>query len=124
MLFLRLETESGILEVSPEHLVAVMEGQVSNFKLARNVGIGDILQHNTKGNSPVTKMTQFLSTGVYAPLTSSGEMWVNDFRVSCYAHHESHVTSHMVMYPMQWLSSSGDGMHWYPKLLKWIYDLI
>jgi hypothetical protein len=123
LLFLRLETENGFLEVSQDHLVAIFaEEEAPNFKLAKNVGVGDLLHHNTEGKSHITKITPFISTGIYAPLTYSGEMWVNDFRVSCYAHHEDHVTNHLAMYPMKWFSSSTLGMHWYPKLLKGIYE--
>lgn len=90
--------------------------------------------------SRVTKVTVGQSTGLFAPLTESGTIVVDDTLTSCYALVDSHVIAHLSMTPLRvkhramellgsvlkatqgvasWLDlkSDGDGVHWFAKVL-------
>lgn len=117
--FLKIETDDGALEVSPEHLIYLND----RYQFAKNAQPGDKL-HKKESTVTVRAITTFHSRGVYAPLTASGEMYVDGFRVSCYAYYESHAISHLLMKPLLFLSEAKDTIHWYPKLIKSIYDFV
>lgn len=124
MTFLRILTTEGTLEVSKDHLVATVNAKSeTDFKFAKDLVVGDLLEH-FKGLSKISSITTFTGVGVYAPLTYSGEMWVNNFRVSCYAYYESHHASHVIMSPMKLFRPSVNGVHWYPRLVQRIYNLL
>lgn len=67
---MRIETEDGTLEVSPEHLIYLND----NYQFAKHTQVGDKLEKFSGTSVVVTSITSFKSKGVYAPITSSGEM--------------------------------------------------
>jgi len=119
--FLTITTDNGILEVSPKHLI-YLNGE---YKFADRSKIGDFLTTSDNKPAKITDISTFYDVGVYAPITNSGELFVNGFRVSCYAYYESHEVAHYLMKPLLWLSSlSENGIHWFPKIVKGVYDRV
>jgi len=117
--FLRIKTDKGALELSPRHLL-YLHGK---FQFAKRVQPGDKLSYKDGTEATVLSIEKFKSVGVYAPSTPSGELYVDGFRVSCYAETENHITTHyLVGVPMQyWPSEVIDGHH--PWVQFWL-DLV
>jgi hypothetical protein len=161
--FYAIETESGVtLTVTPSHLVyadlrndGFKENEISdseNFKavFAGRVREGDyILVQRDGAMSPsrVTNIETKIFSGVFAPLTSSGNLVVDGALASCYAVLEDQSVSHAAFAPFRWshaitgwldLSSSrvvrsGDsrqneprtiGIHWYADILYSLAQLV
>lgn len=104
--FYNLETKSGnSIRLSAHHLIfrKKTNTSLSYAVFASEINIGDFLILN--GSSPiydtVTRITQMKMTGVYAPLTSQGTLFVDGILVSCYAHWPSHKAAHLVMAPIR-----------------------
>ena len=79
-------------------------------------------------------------TGAFAPLTETGNLLVNQVLASCYANINDQWLAHASFLPVR-ISASllrllprsdvrradedpPNGIHWYPRLLKWIADSI
>eukprot|EP01127_Copromyxa_protea_P007592 TRINITY_DN17494_c0_g1_i1.p1 TRINITY_DN17494_c0_g1~~TRINITY_DN17494_c0_g1_i1.p1 ORF type:complete len:218 (+),score=40.27 TRINITY_DN17494_c0_g1_i1:58-711(+) len=116
--FLRLETDDGVLQVSPEHLVYIN----GEYRFAKRAQVGDVLQKVGDETARITAITSFVDQGVYAPFTETGEMFVDGFRVSCYAYYESHDVAHLLMKPLLFLGGESEGIHWWPQVIKSVYD--
>jgi len=96
--FMRLETDKGaVLKLSPEHLVPVVEcgtGQSSSqVRYAKDAQAGEcLLVHNGEQieQQQISAVSTTVNTGIYAPLTKSGNVLVNDVVASCYSKFEGY----------------------------------
>lgn len=150
-----VETEDGQkLTVTPDHLVYASEDRTSGLQDVRPLFAGHLRPNESfvyvRSNdssagvvlSRVTKVTVGQSIGLFAPLTESGTIVVDDTLTSCYALVDSHVIAHLSMTPLRvkhrtmallgsilkatpaqriasWLDlqSDGEGVHWFAKAL-------
>ena len=71
------------------------------MKFANTVNVGDFLWSGGSGLVRVKSVTIVVDTGVFAPLTSSGTILVDDLLASCYADIESHDLAHLVSMPIR-----------------------
>lgn len=133
--FIQLETERGqVLLLTKNHLIFrypskttdsrkddfnTYSSQFQNnlFDLeathAENIQIGDFVYirstRNSVSVSKVINVTFVMKTGVYAPLTESGTVLVDDVFLSCYAVVVDHNLAHAVFLPV--------------RVWDWIYSL-
>ena len=122
--FLRITTtKKKSLKITDDHLLFVeKEGQAAAIP-ARDVNIGDtVYVRGVQGaveRDAVCSISRVLEKGVYAPVTLSGTILVNDVHTSCYFDVLSHDWSHRAMgvaravyhvspWMLQWLSSVGE----------------
>lgn len=111
--FLSLETEDGNrLAVTPHHLVFLSAHCRSNSsdyraQFANRAQKGDcVLVHSAEGHvrpSRITSVTIEDSTGVYAPLTEAGTLFVEGVLASSYALVEDHGLAHWAFGPVRLL---------------------
>lgn len=111
--FLSLETEDGNrLAVTPHHLVFLSAHCRSNSsdyraQFASRAKMGDcVLVHTAEGHvrpSRITCVTAEDSTGVYAPLTEAGTLFVEGVLASSYALVEDHRLAHWAFGPVRLL---------------------
>jgi len=100
--FLDITTETGnSISISPLHLLMVTDNvdEKPSMKFANTVGVGDYLLSGGSGLVQVKSVTSQVLTGVYAPLTSTGTVLVDDLLASCYAHIGSHHLAHLAALP-------------------------
>ena len=57
----------------------------ASMQLAKTVSVGDYLWSSGAGLVRVSSVTSQVETGVYAPLTYTGTILVDDILASCYA---------------------------------------
>jgi len=96
--FHQLKTASGTsLTLSPEHLVPVVQcdalGSSSTLKYARNTQVGECVMVNHEGSiqqSRIVQKEEVQKTGIFAPLTKSGNLLVDDVVASCYSAYEGY----------------------------------
>lgn len=122
--FLEITTLNGkkILKITEDHLVFVEKGGQAAAIPARDVIIGDILyvidDQNVVKKDAVQNIRFVWEKGVYAPVTLSGTILVNDVHTSCYFDVLSHEWSHWAMgvarvvyqvspWMVKWLSNIG-----------------
>ena len=152
MQFIVVTGEDGsVLTLTPSHLVyagrpdcEALECMAASY--AGNVAPGDtILVTVGQAGVRVTRVASVSvtsSTGVFAPLTRSGNLVVDGVLASCYAVIDSHTVAHAAFLPVRWyyslkagaasllrsvhilseavprsLSVIPSGVHWYPDLL-------
>ena len=149
--FFTIRTESGhTLTLTPTHLVyavippqqksaeTLAELQVNEVETsadfvafeamyAKDVQEGDlVLVQNGQGQLKPTRVSAVetkVLTGVYAPLTSAGNLVVDNVVASCYAVVDSQWVAHTAFAPLRlmasiWPSSPAsitEGIHWYAK---------
>ena len=138
--YLKITTmkKKKILKITEDHLLFVeKEGQPSAIP-ARDVGIGDTVYVRGDKGAVETDVVQSINSvyekGVYAPVTLSGTILVNDVHTSCYFDVLSHGWSHRAMgivravyhvspWMVQWLSSIGqeDG---FPGWCRLVYKVL
>lgn len=118
--FLSIATlkKSKILVITEDHLLFVeKEGQASAVP-AREVRIGDKVYVKGDQGAVETDVVQSISNviekGVYAPVTLSGTILVNDVHTSCYFDVLSHEWSHRAM------GSARAVYHMSPWMVEWI----
>lgn len=104
--FLKIELESGrTLTVTRSHLVIRETLNSSEIVYAETLSTGNkLIVHSRNGDKfqdKVIKVTKVFRTGVYAPLTTTGTVIVNDIVVSCYAVVNSHYLAHYVLMPFR-----------------------
>jgi hedgehog protein len=162
--FYAIETEAGVtLTVTPSHLVYAdlqngsdesnnVDG-LENFEavLASRVRESDYIlvqQNGVMSPSRVTNVDTKIFSGVFAPLTSSGNLVVDGALASCYAVLENQSVSHAAFAPFRWshaikgwldfssrraVRSSSDslqsgprttGIHWYADILYSLAQLV
>lgn len=133
--FVEITAENGaVITATPSHLLLLAAADDWRDVFAANVKIGDVLL--TRGQSSVMRPSKVVKTrlvskkGVFAPLTKSGTIIVDDALASCYALVHSHYLAHTAMAPLRWMSSwtnSKDvprGVHWYANTLYNIGDFV
>jgi len=102
--FLDIATTTGNkVSLSPRHLLMVTDNVVKepSMKFANTVGVGDYLVSGGSGLVQVKSVTSQVMTGVYAPLTSTGTVLVDDLLASCYANIASHRVAHLAALPFR-----------------------
>ena len=122
--FLEITTLHGrkILKITEDHLLFVEKGGQAAVIPARDVNIGDTLyvtdDQNVVKKDEVQTIGFVWEKGVYAPVTLSGTILVNDVHTSCYFDVLSHEWSHWAMgvaravyqvspWMVKWLSNIG-----------------
>lgn len=123
-----MTAENGVvITATPSHLLLLADADGWRDTFAANVKIGDVLL--TRGPSSVMRPSKVVKTrlvskrGVFAPLTKSGTIIVDNALASCYALVNSHLLAHTAMAPLRWISgwSSEEtvprGVHWYANAL-------
>jgi len=96
--FVNIKTAVGTsLSLSPEHLLPVVKcgGQetVSNVRYAKDATVGECLlvkDGDQIRESEITEIGRETKTGIYAPLTKSGTVLVDDVVASCYSKFEGY----------------------------------
>ena len=119
--FLVLRTDTGhSLQLTPQHLVyrKLQSGpemstlHTSNIKHFRAVFASDVkkgdflLVHDMdKGlmSGVVVNVDETNQIGLYAPLTSQGNIVVDDILASCYSDFDSHELQHIAFSPFRWM---------------------
>ena len=102
--FLDITTETGSrVSLSPRHLIMVTDNanMPARMKFANTVSVGDYLLSGGSGLVRVSSVTSQVLTGVYAPLTSTGTLLVDDLLASCYANIGSHHLAHVAALPFR-----------------------
>lgn len=127
MLHILFGDQDAFLDVTPNHLILVSKTSDSQprFWEARHVTSGNfvVTQNNTK--QMVTSIHEVVFVGtIYAPLTYSGVLIVNDVVVSNYASTPVHTLAHWAFQPLRWYcqvkqcSTKYDGIHPYAVVLS------
>ena len=137
--FYRLLTEKGhSLTLTPEHLIYshfAEDAGPAEFEAvyAKDVQEGDfVLVSNGRGQlekARVTSVEMRVLTGVYAPLTSAGNLVVDNVVASCYAVVDSQNIAHAAFAPLRWWSHIStneitNGIHWYARALYSIAEVV
>lgn len=156
--FLQLELASGkTLTVTPSHLLLTIKANISRTIYAEQLKIGDyLLVRDTNElvvNDTLVNVRSVLKRGVYAPLTTTGTVVVDDVVASCYAIIDSQTIAHWAFAPVRFVSNARDsmnliwnyvrhpvnslseykaktttnpkvGVHWYPKMLYTIANYL
>ena len=120
--FLKITTiKNNVLKITEDHLLFVEKTGQATAIPARDLEVGDTVYVRGK-HSVETDAVQSISTvyekGVYAPVTLSGTILVNDVHTSCYFDVLSHEWSHRAMgvaravhyvspWMLQWISGVG-----------------
>ena len=115
-------TKEKILKITEDHLLFVKKNGQPTSIPARDVSIGDTVfvrgDRDTVETDTVQSISFVFEKGVYAPVTLSGTILVDDVHTSCYFDLLSHDWSHRAMgiaravyhvspWMVQWLSSIG-----------------
>ena len=150
-LYYVIETHSGKrIVATPQHLLFVSDRiTVSEImgraEFVKNARVGQYLltSHDSSLRPDrIVSITTKISSGAYAPLTSTGNLIVNDVTASCYAVVQSQTLAHLSFFPVRmahnfvrfgdWLStnlrtspvvrssseSADSGVHWYASMLN------
>ena len=120
--FIRITTmKKNILKITEDHLMFVEKIGEAIAIPARNVKVGDTVyvkvNHSVETDA-VRSISTVYEKGVYAPVTLSGTILVNDVHTSCYFDVLSHEWSHRAMgftravhyvspWMLQWISGVG-----------------
>ena len=138
--FLQITTErNNILKITEDHLLFVEKTGKAKAIPARDVKVGDTLfvraVHSAEKDA-VLSITKVYDEGVYAPVTLSGTILVNNVHTSCYFDVLSHEWSHRAMvvaravhyvspWILQWISGIGqkDGFPGWCRLAHKILTL-
>ena len=120
-MFIVLRTSTGqSLTVTPQHLVYTIKRKerkdeakgkenMNAFRtvFAANVERGDLLmmhdKHYKLESDMVVDVEEVELTGLYSPLTSQGNIIVDNILASCYSDFESHELQHLAFLPVRWL---------------------
>ncbi|KAL9985811.1 hypothetical protein ACROYT_G008259 [Oculina patagonica] len=120
--FLKITTRTNnILKITEDHLLFVEKFGQATAIPARDVKVGDTVYIRGKhgvGKDAVQSTSTVYEKGVYAPVTLSGTILVNDVHTSCYFDVLSHEWSHRAMgvaravhyvspWMLQWISGVG-----------------
>ncbi len=89
----------GYITLTPKHLLNVGTDEKADFKPASDVKHGDLLTYFDSANNSFISVTvldieNIYKTGVYAPLTKTGTIVVDDILASCYSMVKSHKMAH------------------------------
>jgi Hint module. len=145
--FVQITTESGsLIKMTPSHLILRWHRPNAKsilndieYTYAERVRVNDSIIVHKNGKAYVERVTRLenvIQTGVYAPLTTSGTIVVNNVFASCYAVIDNQFLAHLSFIPVRLYhslvnlfssnhienSSHVTGIHWYPKLLYSMSD--
>ena len=119
--FLRITTtKNNNLKITEDHLLFVEKNGLSQAIPARVVKIGDtvyVKQNDLMRTATVQDISTVYEKGVYAPVTRSGTILINDVHTSCYFDVLSHKLSHRAMAVPRAV------YHVSPGILRWISGL-
>ena len=93
-------TKNNNLKITGDHLLFVEKNGLSQAIPARDVKIGDtvyVKQNGLMKTATVQDISTVYEKGVYAPVTRSGTILINDVHTSCYFDVLSHKWSHRAM---------------------------
>ena len=93
-------TKNNNLKITEDHLLFVEKNGLSQAIPARVVKIGDtvyVKQNGLMRTATVQNISTVYEKGVYAPVTRSGTILINDVHTSCYFDVLSHRWSHWAM---------------------------
>ena len=110
-------TKNNNLKISEDHLLFVEKNGLSQAIPARVVKIGDtvyVKQNGLMRTATVQDISTVYEKGVYAPVTRSGTILINDVHTSCYFDVLSHKLSHRAMAVPRAV------YHVSPRILRWI----
>lgn len=106
--FLEVSTTSGrTLTVTASHLVLTGSVNASRTVFAERLSIGDVLLVRKNDNSSevtedrIVRIEPVVRTGIYAPLTTTGTVVVDDVVASCYAVVDSQSLAHWAFAPIR-----------------------
>ena len=121
-MFLVIRTSLGHnLTLTPNHLLYVSKGdhkiptstKLSSFQpvFASRVKHGDFVlvrSENKMVKDKVVDVTEELLTGYYSPMTTQGNIVVQNILASCYSSLENHKLQHFAFAPLRWLQSANN----------------
>lgn len=117
--FLSIKLASGrTLTLTPTHLVLLGHAKNVRTIFAESIKVGDVLLVSDPNNNiiedSVVQINGVIRTGVYAPLTETGTVVVNDVVVSCYATVDSQSLADWAFLPLRlvWNVERGFGRLW------------
>ncbi|XP_063360679.1 indian hedgehog protein-like [Cydia amplana] len=131
--FIEVTAENGVaITATPSHLLLLAAADGWREAFAGDVRPGDVLLTRGIGSvmrpSRVTHTRPVHKRGVYAPLTKTGTVIVDDALASCYAVVKSHSLAHAAMAPLRWTAGwsadSPRGVHWYASALYYVGDVV
>ena len=110
------------LKITEDHLIFVEKNGKEAAIPARDVKIGDMVYVKVGGKEMLEKdavqcVSIVFERGVYAPVTLSGTILVNDVYTSCYFDVLSHVWFHRAM------GAARAVYHLSPKMVEWISSI-
>ncbi|XP_074611608.1 uncharacterized protein LOC141866092 isoform X1 [Acropora palmata] len=111
-----------ILKITEDHLIFVEKNGKEAAIPARDVKIGDMVYVKVEGQEMLEKdavqgVSIVFERGVYAPVTLSGTILVNDVNTSCYFDVLSHVWFHRAM------GAARAVYHLSPTMAEWISSI-
>lgn len=128
--FLHISTESGqTMTISPNHLVPVVDCKTPmtflDFELffhqhavfAEKAKSGlCLLKYSEKGPvlDQISKVERIRKRGIYAPVTQSGDIIVNDLYASCFSYFENHLMQRSIFTLLNKLAT------WTSPLRNWL----
>lgn len=135
--FYVISTQSGHrLSLTPSHLIYASEFQDDPSLVAfeaiyaKDIRQGDfILVTTSRGTVKAERVVDIEMrplTGVYAPLTSAGNLVVDNVVASCYAVIDNQALAHAAFMPIRWSAAifnqiadqeDKEGIHWYANAL-------
>ncbi|CAG9559686.1 unnamed protein product [Danaus chrysippus] len=125
---------NATITTTPSHLLLLASADGWRESFADNVQIGDYLLTRGQGSvmrpSRVVNIRRVSKLGLFAPLTRTGTIIVDDALASCYALINSHSIAHAAMAPLRWLAQWNRtpelprGVHWYANALYNIGDFV
>ena len=113
-------TKNNNLKITEDHLLFVEKNGLSQAIPARDVQIGDtvyVKQNGLMKTATVQDISTVHEKGVYAPVTRSGTILINDVHTSCYFDVLSHKLSQRAMAVPRAV------YHVSPGILRWISGL-
>lgn len=126
--YIEITAENGVaITTTSSHLLLLAAADGWRESFAASVDVGDVLLTRGRGSvmrpSKVVHTRVLMKQGVYAPMTKSGTIIVDDALASCYALVKSHSLAHAAMAPLRWMATWSDskklpqGVHWYANAL-------
>lgn len=115
--FLQITLDSKrVLTVTSTHLVVTGTKLKSRTVFAEKLKIGDLMLVSDSNNrrlleDRIVKIESVLRDGVYAPLTSTGTLLVNDVLASCYATVDSQLLAHWAFSPIRLVFNVKNGLY-------------
>jgi hedgehog protein len=120
--FLRVMTSSGAeVKLTPSHLIMRRVGTGTEAVFAGRLSPGDTLLVRREGSlveDAVLSIVSLEEEGVFAPLTRSGTLLVDDVLASCYAVIESQSIAHAVFAPIRLYDNAAEALLRFYRLIS------